>query len=278
MFSYYKVNLKLIREMLGTCPDASIYNEHILQKAKKEMIRAASYTKKVAKSLDKYVGVEISEKKEVEELKGIIRSQMITLRRSIELPDTIVELLEVAKEVEEEVNAMIKEGEGQKPTVFMKDENGWPIISSHMILGNFKAIMKVLVNNGDKSVLPTKTSIGEVFSLDVKVIEDFLRPTKDLIRDEEGKPLLSERPLHFDGKTGRQSAIALSEQLPIDTEFEFTLRVRESSPITLPVIKSILNYGKNLGLGQWRGSGNKGAYVYKIEELKNFKEDHGEWN
>ena len=34
-FSYYKVGIKLIREMLGTNPEASIMEAHVLQKSKK---------------------------------------------------------------------------------------------------------------------------------------------------------------------------------------------------------------------------------------------------
>jgi hypothetical protein len=33
------------------------------------------------------------------------------------------------------------------------------------------------------------------------------------------------------------------------------------------VLKKLLDYGKNNGLGQWRGSGNKGAYAYKLDAI-----------
>lgn len=277
MWDYYKVNLKLIRDMLGTCPEASIYKAHIIEKSKKLIQKANSLNKKIVKSIDKYKGSDISEKKEIDEMKGILRSYMAVMGKVIELPDSIDDLLVVAKGIDEEFNELVASGEQQKTTVFMKDKDGWPIISSHMILGNFKANLKTLVNNGDKSILSTKVSIGEVFALDVKVIEEFLRPSMDIIKDENGDRQLLERPIVFEQKGVRTSAIASSEQLPEGSEFSFTLRVRQKSPVTYEALCSLLDLGKNQGIGQWRGSGGKGAYVYKIEKLDDYEESFGEW-
>ena len=280
-YSYYKVSLKLLHEMLATCPEASIYEQHVLTKTKKLIKQANALSNKVTKNLEKYQGVELSEQKELNELKAIIRAYEALVGEKNDLDVSVEELLEVAKTIEEKFNSLVEQGEQTKATVFMKDEAGHPVISSHMLLGNFKEILKVLTNGGDKTIFKSKVQVGESLALDIKVVEEFLKASGDIIKNEDGDRVLCERPIRFTDAMGKTiTAIAQSEQLPPGTVFTGTFRIRKSSALdNADVLERILDMGKNLGLGAWRGSGNKGAFLYKIEQLPDFKETYADgWN
>lgn len=273
-YTYYRLSLKLLREMLATCPEASIYEQHVLTKTKKLIKQANKLTGKVAKNLEKYKGVEISEQKEAEELRGIIRTYEALIGEKHDLNVGPEQLLEIAKEIEQQFNELVEQGEQTKATIFMKNGKNMPVISSHMILGNFKEILKVLTNGGDKTIMKSKVQVGESMALDLKMVEEFLEASTDIARDEKGDRKLCERPIRFTDPMGKTiTAIAQSEQLPVGTVFTGTLRVRKTSPLdNMETLERILDFGKNLGLGSWRGSGNKGAFLYKLEPLPDYKE------
>jgi hypothetical protein len=58
-----------------------------------------------------------------------------------------------------------------------------------------------------------------------------------------------------------------SEYLPIGTEITFTLQIREGSPF-LDLLPTLLEMGKNNGIGQWSGSGRRGRFMYKCEDCE----------
>lgn len=266
-YSYYGLKLKLIRPMLATCPSADIMHEHVIEKARKQIKAANSLEKKMSKKLSKYVGDEISASKEIEELKGILRSYMEIIGRQMELPDTLSELLELSKILNEEVESLIKSGDTQKATVFMRDAQGRAVISGHMVLGNIKEILRTVINGGDKSIFKSKTQLSESSAVDIKAVEKFLVASKPV------EPDLLVRPIRFDQMGKQVTALVASEVLPEDTEFDCTLRIRKDSPLNSEeVLSMIFDFGKNLGLGQWRGSGNMGAYLFKINHLPDYKE------
>lgn len=276
-FTYYKLNLKLASEQLGTCTEVSIYNEHVLQKAKKSIAEANRLAGKVTKALAKFAKQEmIGEIKELEELKGIIRKYHEVLGRSDTIPDKVDEILAYSQGLQEEFDALVKSGEERKSTIFMRGEDGHPVISSHMILGNLKENLRIIVNNSSepedkkKARVRFKSQVAEIGALDVKVVEAFIRPSNDIVRGNDGKPTLLERPIRFERMGKVQTAIALSEYLPVGTEYECHLRVRTDSPFNdndAQLLKQLLDMGKNNGLGQWRGSGSKGQFFYKIEKV-----------
>lgn len=297
-YNYYELQIKLLRPMLGTCTATSIYAEHVLEKAKKEIKKVNSLLKKVAKSMEKYVGSDISEHKEIQELKGIMRTFQELTGEKEELPDSLKDILDMAKSLEERWNEMATNSESRKATVFMRSKDGQPMISSHMILGNIKENVKIAVNNGDK-LLNSKKAVSETLALDVKPVEEFLIASKDIYRAvqkpdgtfvlpedackerdvivEDGR-ILCERPIKFDRMGKIETAIASSEQLPKGTEFKTVLRIRAGSPFdSIDFLKKIFDLGKNDGLGAWRGSGNYGSYVYKLQALPEYKEDFEGW-
>lgn len=274
-FVYARLNLKLMSEQLGTCTVASIYDEHIIKQAQKQIKNANRLSGKVAKALLKYKGTEqISEMKELKELQGIVRNYQEVLGKAEDLPNKVDDLLEYAKKLEKEFDKLVKEGKEQKPTIFMKDEDGHPMISTHMFLGNFKENAKTEANNSnlhkDLKLFKSKVSIQEMLAVDVKFVEYFVRPSKDIVKDEKGKAEICERPIKFEQVGKTVTAIALSEKLPAKTEYEVHLRVRANSPFAtndFSLLRYLLDLGKNNGLGQWRGSGAKGQFMYKLEKL-----------
>jgi hypothetical protein len=269
MFVYKKVRYRFLTEVLATCTEVELYHEHILKKAQKDIALANKLRGKIVKSLEKYKGVEISEQKELDELKAVLRSYQERVGKRDPIPDNKADLLIYAKEVNEEYEALVAKGETQKSTVFMRDEDGHAILSTHMIIGNFKANLKSMVNNSEKGSMAIKSKVatGEVMSTDIKVVEDFVRPTKDLVRKPNGEPDILERPIRFEGPSGTKTAIAMSEYIAAGAEIEFTLRIRNGSPV-IELLPSLLELGKNCGIGQWRGSGKKGSFMFKMEDCE----------
>lgn len=292
-FVYYRLKLKLLSPQLGTCTEASIYEEHVLKKAQKLIKEANKQSGKLTKLADKYKGEEIPENKQVEELKGIIKRQQEILGKADILPSTITELLAYASTLDEEMKELVAKGEEKRPTIFMRDpKTGEVMISTHMLLGNLKENCRNFINNNtqekDKLPIKSKVSIGEMFACDVKAVEYFVHPKDengkriDVQKTADGKIELNERPITFEQMGKKVSAIAMSESIPEGAEYEMHLRVRKSSPVNkddAAFLRLLLSLGRSNGLGQWRGSGSKGQYVYKLELLNNFEEKIPEgWN
>lgn len=275
-WDYYDVAFKLRTPMLATCTEASIMATHVLKKAQKEIKKANKMTGQITKIAEQWRGAEFTDDKLVLELQGIITHFAELSGQQIEdFPKDKDELLQLAQEVEENYRNILTKSE-QKANVFMKTEKKdggvWPIISSHMVLGNLKANAKVITNSGDKCIFPSKVSIGESLSLDVKAIESFMVPSEDVDRHPNGDIILYERPIRFNRMGKEETAIAITEQLPINTEFGCTLRVRRKSVITEDALRKLFDLGKNQGFGAWRGSGNMGSYSFKLKKLTKFTE------
>lgn len=282
-YDYWEILFKLIRPMFGTASEASIWDQHVLEKGKKEVQRMNKLLKKIGKFMD-----EITEQKEIEEIKGCIRAIEAVVGEAEPLPDDKQELLEYGAELSKTYETMIEAGLARKATIFMKGADGWPIISTHMILGNLKENSRIVTNNSvnpkktvvkkgkeevvEDKFLKSKAASAELFALDIKAVDRFMRPDRSIMLNEKGERELYERPLHFDVKGMRTSAIASSEQLPIDTEFGTILRIRKDSIMNSDKLHYLFSMGRNNGLGCWRGSGNMGAYVYKLRKLTDYVE------
>src|SRR5437588_720982 len=111
MFKYYQVDLKLLTPMLGTATEASIWKQHVLEKTKKEIAKLNKITTKITKASEKYGKTEISNEKEIAEIKGCIRATEEALGKKSELPDTLQELIEHADLLREEFETAIKAGQ-----------------------------------------------------------------------------------------------------------------------------------------------------------------------
>lgn len=289
-YTYYKLQLKLVNPMLGTGTEVSIYREHVLQKAKKEIEKANKLGAKLAKSAEKYRGQDISANKELMELQGLLRAYCQILGKAVEIPSDIDGVLATAEELKEDLEKSLNEGESTKATVFIKNSDNKPIVSTHMVLGNFKENLKIIVNSGNKDIVKSKVAVSEALALDVKFVENFMTPDRDILKGsqqtaddlpptgrgrwiaEQTGRIILERPIKFERMGKVETAIAMSEALPAGTTMSCTMRVRAGSVLNQEALELLLDMGKNNGLGSWRGSGNMGAFLYKIEELPDYKE------
>ena len=285
-FDYYKLDILLLRMMFGTCPSASIYNQHVLQKNQDKIKEANKIKSKLTKELSKYAGDEISDSKQFEELKGIVRryEEITGIKR--DMPNDLEGILAYSLELETKFQKMVDEGEAEKSTCFMRDKDGRIMISTHMILGNLKENARIITSCSKDTapkVFAYKTDIGQSMALDCKPIQQFALASKDILRrtngqpmagtvvkDEKGQsePLLYERPIRFKDKMGNEvTAIQMSEVLPEGTIFSMNLRLRAGSIVDEAAIQYLLQLGKSNGLGQWRGSGGMGSYAFKLTPI-----------
>lgn len=72
-----------------------------------------------------------------------------------------------------------------------------------------------------------------------------------------------ERPLRVMTMQGPRTSLAKSEYLDIGSTTIFTIKILSSQKITWKIIEKAFDYGKFIGLGQWRGSGGYGRYTWK---------------
>lgn len=269
-FVFCRITFRLISPMLGTCTTGSIFEEHVLKKQQKLIRKANKQADKLTKELAKSYGQELTDSKISAELMGILRAYHELIGRKDTIPTDPEELAAYSKELYEEVEEKISKGQLQKSTVFMRSEEGKIQVSTHMILGNIKEILRITINNStaekENKILKSKVAVAETMALDVTPMEFFMIASNDLVRDAEGKPVLCERPISFKRMGETETAIALSEQLPVGTEMSCHLRIRKDSPI-FEELPNIFDFGKALGLGQWRGSGKKGGYEFQLELL-----------
>jgi hypothetical protein len=270
-FIYFFLEIKLLREMLGTCCEPSIYTTHVLRQARIAIREANALSKKITKALDKFLGTEqISEMKEIAELQGAIRRYQELLGRKDEVPNEIEALLEYAKELQSDFDDLIDEGKQIKATFFMRSKDGKPMVSTHMIVGNLKENLRIITNNTtlpvEQKAAPSKVSVGEMLALDVKPVEEFMFPDHDVDRNPDGTPRVLVRPLKFDRKGVTTTALSASEVLPVGTEMRCNVRVRIDSPM-VEVLQKLFDLGKSNGLGAWRGSGSKGQYCYRFTQI-----------
>ena len=273
-FSYYELQLRLRQPMLGTNASCDIMAEHVINKSREQIALANRSTKKISKSLKKYVGPDIGQEKEIEELKGILRAQQELLNVKEEIPEQLEAIMAYSDDLQQRLDNHFEDTELHKSTVFLRDESGNPAISSHMILGNIKSILSTIINSGNKDIFKSKVQLGESMAMDLKFVETLLVASQDILKDPVSKErILNIRPIRFQRMGQTISALAASEQLPAGTQFTTTLRVRSDSPINdQEVLEFIFSHGKNLGLGAWRNSNMYGTYDFKLKLLENYTE------
>lgn len=289
IFEYYRLTVHTTSELLATNPACDIMHEHNIQKAKKLMADAARKEKRISKALDKYSGgQDISGDKHYVDLRYNLQAYMSLMGITQPIPDNVEDLLELFEKIKEDFDEMVEQGKAQQGTVFLRNDAGHVVLSSHMILGNIKEILSNITNNGDKTILSTKVSVGETCAQDIKWVEPYIEAKQivdgklvdlDSVKDKEGKPVMLQRSLRIRNPQPGQApvCISMSEYLPSGAVFQFTLRVRKKSVFTKDALEYIFLHGSSLGLGQWRGSGGKGSYDFHLEHLPDYKEDNGDW-
>lgn len=147
-------------------------------------------------------------------------------------------------------------------TGFHRLEDGTPILYDYVFRGFFKEACGALRqqrNRQSAALKAYKTKIDAHLFVFPRHIP--LRVTRP---QEVG---VLERPLRADTMQGPRVALAASEMLPAQTWLECQLHVLAPEIITEALLREWLEYGKYLGLGQWR-SGSWGRFEFRLTEFR----------
>lgn len=143
-------------------------------------------------------------------------------------------------------------------TIFLRDNQGRPCVSNHVIKGFLKEAIKSLRRNPDTACSKLKNFKG--------VIDGcvFVEPRLIPLILPEGKELsMCSRPLRAETAQGPRVALAKSEEAPAGTTMTFT--VKTLCPGLDNILEECWEYAQLRFMGAWRNSGKGTA---KIEEIK----------
>jgi hypothetical protein len=137
-------------------------------------------------------------------------------------------------------------------TVFHKDPNGNPLFFDYQVKGFIKEAARIF--NGLHNVKALRSKVDNMV---------FVEPRQISIHIPEGATItFLERPLRAETAQGPRIALARSEQLPAGTWFECDVQIYDG-PITDEILRDLLTYGADKGLGQWR-NGGWGRFTFEI--------------
>jgi hypothetical protein len=157
---------------------------------------------------------------------------------------------------QEEIERMgTQEFESKGTTVFIRDDDGNPILYNYVIKGFLKNACGALREN--KSTLSSGLKAYKKKIDNLIFVQERMIPIKF-----EGEVRICQRPLRAQTAQGDRVALASSEEIPAPATLEFTFIVLEKS--MLDILREWLDYGQFNGLGQWHNSG-KGTFTW--EEL-----------
>jgi hypothetical protein len=143
-------------------------------------------------------------------------------------------------------------------TVFPKDENGRWMMWDYMVKGMLKhaaSALREVDRNPWKGIKNYRKQLTDLL---------FVEPRKIIFNLPEGQTIGNcQRPLLGQTPQGPRVALANSETLPAGTKFNFSIVMFNDDMVEK--VKLLLDYGKYMGLGQWRNSG-KGRFTYRIIE------------
>jgi hypothetical protein len=167
-----------------------------------------------------------------------------------------------AAKMKEELEALPAEELMEKAvTVFPRDEEGKPFIWDYQIKGFLKSTVGLLLEITEKEIRVGKTKLSKFTFKRIVDNYVFVLPRKIALSNPVGA--ICTRPLRADTMKGERVSLASSETVPAGTTFE--CEIKTTAPVLEDILRQCLDYGANLGLGQWRGSG-KGRLTW--EEVK----------
>lgn len=143
----------------------------------------------------------------------------------------------------------------EKGTTAFHKMNGQPIYYDYHLKGFLKEAGMVF--NGLRNVKNLRSKIENLVFITPRQITLNLPPGKSIT--------FCERPLRAMTAHGPRTSVARSEELPEGTWFDCALGVYEG-PISEPLLRDLLSYGENKGLGQWR-SGGHGRFIFELEAV-----------
>ncbi|MCD6148977.1 hypothetical protein J7J18_06425 [bacterium] len=154
-------------------------------------------------------------------------------------------------ELEEEETETVEEVEERGWTGFHKNEQGI-FIYNYMIKGFLKSACEVCMSAGALSKI-----VAYKKWIDLVV---FIDPRQIPLGKKEPDGCL-ERPLRTLTAKGPRVTVCRSDYVDAGTEIQFTVRILKNKVgINRDAIEQMLDYGKYVGLGQWRGSGGYGRF------------------
>lgn len=165
--------------------------------------------------------------------------------------------------IEEEIallpdDEMTEEEKGR--TVFLRDQDGTPLIADYVLRGFFKeaaSAAREWDGSATKKLSAHKNKINRHL---------FIKPRMIRLNTHGKQEGYCDRPLRAETMRGPRVALASSEVLPAGTTFVCDIIVLAPQIITEEMLREWLDYGELSGLGQWR-SGGKGTFTYKLVEL-----------
>jgi hypothetical protein len=151
-----------------------------------------------------------------------------------------------------------EELEAKGKTVFHRDDDGNPCLLDYQIKGMLKQAVVAFCEFGDIK-LGGKNKISKWTAKRIVDLFVFVYPREIPLMIPEGSDLDEcVRPLRGEIRSGgrimERVALACSERAPKETKIRFS--VEWLRPELKKVVENALDYGKKIGIGQWRNGGN----------------------
>jgi hypothetical protein len=145
----------------------------------------------------------------------------------------------------------VEETEEKGWTGFHRDDGGI-FIYDYMIKGFLKSAMETIGAVGkDKKIVAYKKWFDRLVFIDERKIHFGLQEPDGVL----------ERPLRAMTPLGPRVTLTRSDLVNEGREISFTVTILENDKkIDFDLIRECLDYGKYVGLGQWRGSGGYGSF------------------
>lgn len=146
--------------------------------------------------------------------------------------------------------------EGRGATSFHSDKDSI-FIYNYMVLGNIKANIKILMDNG---AIPKITNYKRICDLFLEIFPRRIRFHRDgelLTKPDD----TLERSIRGFTPKGERTFLAKSDVINEGARFSFQIKIlRNINGLTPEAVIEAAKVGKIHGLGQWRGSGKFGKF------------------
>jgi len=181
-----------------------------------------------------------------------------TVAKDPELYGTFIANKAPPENLEEELKTLpnAKEIEESGWTCFHEDDNGL-FIYEYMVKGFLKNAGNVLKEKENLDIRALKSKINNLV---------FIKPRRIYLGKKEPDGF-EERPIIFMTAQGPRTALKRSDYIDRGTEIAFEIKLYPHKEVTVDVIKKLLEYGKDQGLGQWRNGGWGAFEVVSCEEV-----------
>ena len=148
----------------------------------------------------------------------------------------------------------------QGMTAFHRDAQGRNILLNYHIRG----FMKEACGHRRRS----SDTLSSKFTAYKKKIDGqvFVWPRRIPIK-LSGPVGILERPLRAQTPQGERVALTSSAQVPAGSSIEFEIEVLSDKEVPEKLLREWLDYGRYIGLGQWRSSAIYGTFDYTLERI-----------